>query len=85
VFNFIFPYDKLIASGANIVAIYGPNILNHDEFCAFYLLTTDTENILDNGQTEFIPEWDPIIKKDDEEETNKIFAVEWTMSLFNKK
>lgn len=89
VFNFIFPYDRIIGTEAHIVAIYGPNISDSDEFCAYYCLTTETE-VGDNGEgteqttSETVISWDPIIKDEFDEETNKILAVEWTMNLANR-
>lgn len=92
VFNFIFPYDRIIGTEAHIVAIYGPNISDSDEFCAYYCLTTTTTEteVGDNSEgteqttSETAISWDPIIKDEFDEETNKILAVEWTMNLANR-
>lgn len=87
-FSFIFPYDRLSSTenGANVVAIYGPGIQDTaiGDFCAYYLLTSQVVNIAEGSDTETVLTWDPIIKKADEEETNKVLAVEWTMNLNNK-
>lgn len=90
VFNFIFPYDRIIGTEAHIVAIYGPNISDSDEFCAYYCLTTTETEVGDNSEgteqttSETAISWDPIIKDEFDEETNKILAVEWTMNLANR-
>lgn len=96
VFNFIFPYDRIIGTEAHIVAIYGPNISDSDEFCAYYCLTAnvpvgpeeEVEDAIENPEQTTseatIIQWDPIIKDEFDEETNKILAVEWTMNLANR-
>jgi hypothetical protein len=87
-FSFMFPYDSLGTTdkGANIVAIYGPGISDSaiGDFCAYYLLTRTMNTTDADGNNTTVEVWDPIIKDKDEEETNKIFAVEWTMNLNNK-
>ena len=80
VFNFVFPYHKLTDT-AYIVAIYGINAEEKEDMCAYYLLTTTTLATDGSGTKE--THWDPIEKTPDDEETNKVLAVEWTMKLFN--
>lgn len=80
-FSFMFPYSRIRYSGANMIAIYGPGVTDPTEYSAFYLLrrvgyTADNEETL---------EWDPIILDFEDDETNKIFAIEWTMTLSNMK
>ena len=95
--NFIFVYDRIISEKAHIVAIYGPNINDAKEYCAYYLLTQqkaeDLENTGDIKETylteddqvsEILQSWDPIVKDPYEENTNKILAVEWSLNLYNK-
>ena len=54
--------------------------------CAYYLLTSEVLNVNSaTGKTDKELIWDPIVKTPDDEETNKILAVEWTMRLFNTK
>jgi hypothetical protein len=85
VFNFVFPYHKL-TQDAYIVAIYGIHSEGIEDMCAYYLLTSEVLKVNQStGKTEKALDWDPIIKTPDDEETNKILAVEWTMSLFNTK
>jgi hypothetical protein len=79
-FSYIFPYARLRRSGANMVAIYGPGIEDFTEYCAYYLLTRQTFDA--NGDAKL--EWDPIQLPEDEDELNKIFAVEWVMTLSNQ-
>lgn len=78
VFNFIFPIANVYSSGANTIALYGINATEAEDFSAYYRLTKpDPEN----------PEqliWDAIELKPEDFEENKVFAVEWTLTLSNK-
>ena len=80
-FSFIFPQNSITESGANIIAMYGPGITDQGEYCAYYKLTR--ESVDASGGIETV--WDPIIIDPDDDEANKIYAVEWTMTLANQK
>lgn len=78
-FSFVFPLSRLRRNGANMVAIYGPGISSFREYSAYYLLT---QQAYDEDGKSFL-DWDPVERPEDEDELNKIFAVEWTMTLSN--
>jgi hypothetical protein len=90
--SFMFPYTKLFGNEANVIAIYGVNIADNDSLCAYYLLTKEIAEVDLQGidiaddveSAKTIVTWDPIIKAADEEELNRVIAVEWTMTLKNK-
>lgn len=83
-FNFVFPYIRLKRSGANLVAIYGPGAQENESgwgaFCAYYLLT---KNIV-GDDSKMATVWDPVVLPENEDDLNKIFAVEWIMTLTNQ-
>ncbi len=80
-FSYIFPIATVRESGANTIAIYGLDASTITDFCAFYKLTKTVTNEQTGEDTE---DWDPIILKEEDYEENKIFAVEWTMTIANK-
>jgi hypothetical protein len=75
-FSYIFPISQVFESGANTIAIYGVDEMLTTEFCAYHKLTKTA----DNDE----PIWDPIILKEEDYENNKIFTLEWTMTIANK-
>lgn len=77
-FNFVFPYSRLQCSGANMVCLYGVDATDSEEFCASYELIRTIEV---NGEPKYV--WDPI-EIGDNAETNKILAIEWSMTISNK-
>lgn len=79
-FSFVFPYARLRRTGANMVAIYGPGISSFREYSAYYLLT---QQVYDAEGKSYL-DWDPVELPVEEDELNKIFAVEWTMTLSNQ-
>lgn len=79
-FSFTFPSSYVNYSGANVIAIYGPGVTDPAEYSAYYKLTKE---VADGNITR--KEWDPIIRDFEDDEANKIFAVEWTMTLANQK
>ena len=83
-FSFVFPYARLRRSGANMVALYGPGVSDFTEYSAYYLLSKKVQSLAADGTTETSYEWDPIELPEEEDELNKIFAVEWTMTLSNQ-
>lgn len=83
-FSFVFPYARLRRSGANMVALYGPGASDFTSYSAYYLLSRKIQSINADGTTETSYEWDPIELPEEEDELNKIFAVEWTMTLSNQ-
>jgi hypothetical protein len=84
--SFTFPYNFIIGTGqaAHLVAIYGINTEKKEDLSAYYLLTKEVYDLNADGLiSKSTTQWDPIIKLPDEEETNRILAVEWTMTLAN--
>lgn len=77
-FSFIFPVARVFASGANVIALYGLNTSEITEFSAYHRLTKPDPN----NPEEVI--WDPIELQPEDYEENKVFAVEWTMTISNK-
>ncbi len=77
-FSFVFPISHVHTSNANVIALYGLDTNELTEFSAYYRLTkpsAEDPNLLD---------WDPIELLPEDYEENKIFAVEWTMTISNK-
>lgn len=88
VLSFVFPYSKITNTGnIYLIGIYGSRTEDPDDMCAYHLLrahsTEFDANTGTNKETSNLI-WTPIIKSPDDEETNKILAVEWTMTLANK-
>lgn len=79
IFSFIFPIARINRSGANTIAIYGVDAANPKEYCAYHKLT----KIVNSEGTEIV-EWDPIKLLEEDYEENKVFAVEWTMTIANR-
>lgn len=77
-FSFIFPIANVNGSGANTIAIYGTDVNDIENFSAYYRLLKPKANN-DNEV-----DWDPIIINPEDKEENKVFAVEWTMTISNK-
>lgn len=80
-FSFTFPSSYVLYSGANVVAIYGPGVSDPTEYSAYYKLTKQGADLEGHITTE----WDPIVRDFEDDEANKIFAIEWTMTLANQK
>ncbi len=76
--SFIFPIANVSGSGANIIALYGADVNDIENFSAYYRLTKPKQD--SDGEIE----WDPIIIRPEDKEENKVFAVEWTMTISNK-
>jgi hypothetical protein len=84
--SFVFPYNYIKETGnaVHVIGIYGLNTTKQEDLSAYYLLTKEVFNLNNDGSVgESTIQWDPIVKLADEEETNKILAVEWTMTLAN--
>jgi hypothetical protein len=79
-FSFTFPSSYVIYSGANVVALYGPGVNNSAEYSAYYKLT---KQVADGDTIKNV--WDPIVRDFEDDEANKIFAIEWTLTLSNQK
>jgi hypothetical protein len=89
VLNFVFPYSKIFTGNIHMIGIYGTRTEAAEDLCAYYILKreqikTQTIDEMDSGSEDDPFEWDPLTKASDEEETNKVLAVEWTMTLANK-
>lgn len=90
--SFMFPYTKIFGNEANVIAIYGLNAADDNALCAYYLLTKEVTEVdlqgidiaEDVDTAKKVITWDPIVKAVDEEELNRVIAVEWTMTLKNK-
>lgn len=88
VLSFVFPYSKITNTGdIHVIGIYGSRSEDLDDVCAYHLLqahkTEFDENTSTVQNTAGIV-WTPITKHAEDEETNKVLAVEWTMTLANK-
>lgn len=98
-FNFIVPYTQIESgTKSSVVALYGLGVKDatYTDYSAYHLLTKtayadetleDAENNENTGDAGIgvrkIKKLDPIIKDVDDLETNKLLAVEWTMTLSN--
>jgi len=80
-FSYIFPIANVFESGANTIAIYGVDETEPTRFCAFHKLTKTEASETGTGNT---ITWDPIKLTEEDYENNKIFALEWTMTITNR-
>lgn len=98
-FSFIIPYTQIDSNTeSSIVAIYGLGVkdTNYTDYSAYHILTKEVysdETLDGSGSNDTlegsatgvfkIKKLDPIEKAADDLETNKLLAIEWTMTLSN--